>query len=333
MGGNYNMLTPKNALNIWLKNNLPNCEYKIFKLAGDASFRQYYRITYENQSQILMDSSFDKQAFQEFMKITHELTSLDLPVPQVYAVNNSESLALIEDFGDHLLLEIANQNNCDFLYKEALNILIKMQNCQLEMPNVPKFTTQQILAELNLFNEWFVNKYLQLEFSNSEKQTITKTFDILVDLLLSLPQTLSHMDYHSRNIIVLKTNKLGIIDYQDARLAPFAYDLVSLLKDCYVKWPQEFIQSLLKYYYDNTKIANTLKMSEFIRAFDICGLQRHLKVLGIFSRLHIRDNKSKYLEDIPLVFHYIINCLKSYNEFADFYEIMTKIRTYGSLGI
>ncbi len=327
------MLIQKNALSIWLKNTLPNYDYNIFKLAGDASFRQYYRITYEDQSRILMDSSFDKLAFQKFIDITNELTAWNLPAPKIYATNNSENFALLEDFGDNLLLDVVNQDNRAYLYKEALDILIKMQNFTDESKKAPAFNTALISQELNLFSDWFINKYLQLEFTNSEKQVVIKSFNLILDIMLSLPQAFSHMDYHSRNIIVLPNQKLGIIDYQDAKISPFTYDLVSLLKDCYIKLPQNFINEMLDYYYQNSHIAKELSVSEFVRAFNLCGLQRHIKVLGIFSRLHIRDNKARYLQDIPLVMHYTLDCLEQYNEFADFYEIMTAIKLNSKLSV
>lgn len=369
------MLTQKNALSLWLKNTLPNHDYNILRLAGDASMRQYYRITYEDQSRILMDSSLDKLAFQKFMNITKYLNSWELPAPKVYAYNLTEAFALLEDFGDNLLLDVVNKDNRDSLYKEALDILIKMQsvsnidNRLLSKPatesdvqgsswsrtavytsihddsiteskqqftsaiefqtwsnDVPNFTAQHIITELNLFNEWFLNKYLQIDIPNSEKKVISDSFNLLVDILLSTPQAFAHMDYHSRNIIVLQNKKLGIIDYQDAKISPFTYDLVSLLKDCYIKLPNDFINELLSYYYTNSSLAKSLTNSEFVRAFHLCGLQRHIKVLGIFSRLHIRDNKPRYLQDIPLVLHYTLECLKQYKEFANFYEIITNLK-------
>lgn len=319
------MLTEKNALSIWLKTILPSDDYNISSLAGDASLRQYYRITFADQSRILMDSHLDISAFHKFIEITTYLDSCNLPAPQIYATNATNYFALIEDFGNSLLLDVANQNNREILYKNSLDILVQMQNCANDVSHVPSFNTQQILTELNLFYDWFINKYLQLEFTGAEKQVLTKASNLLVDILLSMPQTFSHMDFHSRNIMVLKDSKIGIIDYQDAKISPFTYDLVSILKDCYVKLPKPFLNNLLDYYYSKSNIAKSLTHSEFIRAFNLCGLQRHIKVLGIFSRLHIRDNKSKYLEDLPLVLNYTLDCLKIYKEFADFYDILSKL--------
>lgn len=319
------MLTEKNALSIWLKNNLPSNVYNISSLAGDASLRQYYRITYADQSRILMDSHLDISAFHKFIEISAHLNSRNLPAPKIYATNNDYAFALIEDFGDDLFLGVVNPDNRESLYKKALDILIKMQDSTHTTTIAPNFTAEKILMELNLFNEWFIDKYLHIKLSNSQKQIITKSFNKIIDILLSMPQSFTHMDYHSRNIIVLKTGELGIIDYQDAKVGPFTYDLVSILKDCYIKLPKAFVSNLLNYYYSNSHLANSLTNTEFVRAFNLCGLQRHIKVLGIFSRLHIRDNKDRYLQDLPLVLHYTLDCLKKYEEFTDFYEIMTNI--------
>ncbi len=319
------MLTEKNALSIWLKETLPCDVYNVSSLAGDASLRQYYRITYADQSRILMDSHLDISAFHKFIEISEYLNSHNLPAPKIYATDKDYAFALIEDFGDDLFLDVINSDNRESLYKKALDILIKMQGFTNTETIAPNFTSEKILMELNLFNEWFIDKYLRLDFTKSQKKVIDNSFSQIVDILLSMPQTFSHMDYHSRNIIVLKNYNLGIIDYQDAKISPFTYDLVSILKDCYIKLPEYFVANLLNYYYENSNLARNLTNSEFIRAFNLCGLQRHIKVLGIFSRLHIRDNKDRYLQDLPLVHQYTLDCLKQYQEFSDFYEIMTNI--------
>lgn len=322
------MLTENPVLRVWLEKNLPVDVYNISRLAGDASLRQYYRITFENESRILMDSSLEKLAFEKFITITDYLGVLGLPVPKIYAANNDEALALLEDLGDKLLLDSVSSNNYDDLYKSALDILIKIENSTHPSCGVPYFTSQQILNELNLFNEWFVNKYLQVAFSNSEQQVITQAFALIVEEILTIPHSFAVMDYHSRNIMVSKNKQLNIIDYQDAKIAPFPYDLVSIIKDCYIKLPQDFVNELLSYYHSNSHLAKSLTKSKFIRAFNLCGLQRHIKVLGIFSRLHIRDKKNKYLDNLPLVLLYTLDCLKQYSEFADFYEIMQKLSTH-----
>lgn len=322
MARNYNMLIEKNALSIWLKKQLPSNVYNISSLAGDASLRQYYRITFADQSRILMDSHLEISAFHNFIKISDYLHSHNLPAPKIYATNNDYAFALIEDFGDDLFLDALTHDNRQLLYKKALDILIAIQNITHTENIVPHFNAEKILMELNLFHEWFINKYLCLELPESKKQVIAKSFKQIVDVLLSMPQTFSHMDYHSRNIILLKNGNLGVIDYQDARISPFTYDLVSILKDCYIKLPGTFVSNLLDYYYANSTLARSLTHSEFIHGFNVCGLQRHIKVLGIFSRLHIRDNKDRYLQDLPLVLHYTLECLKQYEEFANFYEIM-----------
>lgn len=316
------MLTEKNALNIWLKNILPDYDYKLTKLAGDASCRHYYRVEYPDTTRILMDSSADQAAFATFTKITQKLANVELPVPQIYASEQNQAFALLEDFGDALLLDAVNEQNADTLYHAALDLLLQIQNANLQTCDIPSFTSTCVGKELQLFEEWFVKKYLKIELTTTENAVIKNTFNFLEKELQKQPQSFAHMDYHSRNIIYLNKQKLGIIDYQDAMLAPCTYDLVSLLKDCYIQWPLEKIQEWLNYFYIKSPLNATYSKQEFIRDFDLCGLQRHLKVLGIFSRLYLRDHKANYLNDIPLVFHYILACLECYNELNDFAEVI-----------
>lgn len=316
------MLTEKNALNIWLKNTLPNCDLNLTKLAGDASFRKYYRVQFAEASQIVMDSSKDIHAFTTFQQISQELFAANLPAPQIFATDTQQAFALIEDFGDELLLDNINSQNADHLYKNTLDIILKIQSSTLNEISIPKFDQQHILKELGLLEEWFINKYLGIKLQKSEREVFNLAFNFICINLLDQPQKFTHMDYHSRNIIVQANGKLGIIDYQDARLAPYTYDLASILKDCYIQWPQENINNWLEYFYINSKVAQKYSKSEFIQTFDLCGLQRHLKVLGVFARLFIRDTKSAYLQDMPLVFNYILACLECYNDLQNFHEIL-----------
>lgn len=321
------MLTQKNALNIWLNAIFPNHDYTITKLVGDASPRQYYRIHQQNITRILMDSSAEKQSFITFLEISNKLQQQGFPVPNIYLINYQNGLALLDDFGDKLMLNIVTKQNSDLLYKEALNILAKLQYFPYQEQNLPSFNKEFILKELNIFNEWFVEKYLQLNLNKSAKQTLSNAFSFLTDAIQQQPQVFSHMDYHSRNIIIRpnKNNqsiKLGVIDYQDAKIAPFTYDLVSLLKDCYISWPESQINSWLNYFHKLIRKENYCSLSEFKKAFNLCGIQRHLKVLGIFARLYLRDKKNGYLQHIPLIFNYILSCIGSYNELQNLQEIL-----------
>lgn len=316
------MLTEKNALNIWLKNILPDCDYKITKMAGDASFRQYYRFEYKDNSRILMDSSADKAAFATFTKITQKLANAELSVPQIFASEQNQAFALLEDFGDALLLNTVNEQNADTFYHAALDLLLQIQTANLQTCDIPKFDGNYMHGELQLFEEWFIQKYLKIELTTAESSVIKSTFAFLEKELQTQPHIFAHMDFHSRNIICLNQQKLGIIDYQDAMFAPCTYDLVSLLKDCYIQWPLEKVHEWLSYFHAKSELSANFSKQEFTKAFDLCGLQRHLKVLGIFSRLYLRDNKSGYLESIPLVFHYILACLECYNELNNFAEVI-----------
>lgn len=318
------MLTEKTALNIWLKSTLPNYDLHLTELAGDASLRKYYRVKFAESSRIVMDSSKDINAFTTFRKISQELSAANLPAPKIFATDSQNAFALIEDFGDELLLNSLTEDNADFLYENTLNIILEIQNSNLNNKEMPIFNRAHILTELGLLEKWFINKYLNIQLKKSEHEILQTAFSFLCEILLDQTQTFAHMDYHSRNIIALPNQKLGIIDYQDARIAPYTYDLASILRDCYVQWPLEKVNNWLNYFYTRSTIAQKYSKSEFIQAFELCGLQRHLKVLGIFARLYIRDQKSGYLANMPLVFNYILSCLKCYNQLQDFNEIIQK---------
>ena len=181
--------------------------------------------------------------------------------------------------------------------------------------------------ELGLFTEWFLQAFLNLRPSGSEQALLDTFFEALVTDLAAQPVVFTHRDYHSRNLMMLRTEPslaLGVIDFQDAVRGPIAYDLVSLLKDCYVQWPQERIQRWVSAFYSKLDPIHAVSLSDFVRGFDLCGLQRHLKILGVFCRLKLRDNKAGYLQHLPLTFHYAMDCLERYQEFEAVRDWMSR---------
>jgi N-acetylmuramate 1-kinase len=321
------MLTEKDSLYHWLTKNIQNSEIKISKLAGDASSRRYYRVNYKDQSRILMDSSEDRDSFIAFIQTTNLFTQYKIPVPAIYNFNQNLACALIEDFGDNSLFSSVEVALNKQLYQRAIDLLIKINNLHFEETALPIFDENFIYQQLQLMEKWFVEQYLKLKFTAAEKLVFKDVYKLIVNCLKSQPRSITLMDYHSRNIMVAyKLNDLGVIDYQDARIGPYTYDLVSLLKDCYVKLPADQIDYWLNYFYKNTHLSSVINFGEFHQAFDWCGLQRHLKVLGIFSRLFLRDGKQNYLKDLPLTLSYILNCAQKYPPLANFHLIMqTKV--------
>lgn len=316
----------QNALNKWLEEILAPSQFLIKPLAGDASFRRYFRLFHDNKTRIIMDAPPDKESIEPFLLVTNLLKEFGICAPTIHNLDKEQGFAVLEDFGDTLLLNKLNSISADELYKAALSTLIRMQQTPTKGATpLPCFDQSFILHELNLFKEWFLQAYLKIKLSSAEELLLEETFDWLSKEILKQPQVFIHRDYHSRNIMLLQENapvELGIIDYQDAMCGPLTYDLVSLLKDCYIQWPREQVITWLTYYYDQAPAAKQYSLPHFIQAFDYCGLQRHLKVLGIFSRLYLRDNKPNYLRDLPLTLHYVTACLEGHEDLNAFYQFM-----------
>jgi len=319
------MHTRQNALNKWLKKTLGQTQFTLLPLAGDASFRQYFRLQYGNVTRVVMDAPPDKEAVNPFINIGNRLSTIGIHTPAIHAVDTVNGFLLLEDLGDQLFLNVLNHDNAHVLYTGAISTLLKLQQCPTSQPQLPHFDTSFMLNEISLFREWFLQAHLGLQLCSEDNKLLDSTFNWLVSQIATQPQAFIHRDYHSRNLLVVdQTNPhdLGVIDFQDAMHGPFTYDIVSLLKDCYIQWPREQTLHWLNLFYRNLSIEHHYSFTEFTRAFDLCGLQRHLKVLGVFCRLHLRDNKPAYLRDLPLTLNYVTACLESYPELQPLYHFI-----------
>lgn len=306
-------------LNQWLVEILGKTPHTLTPLAGDASFRRYFRLKYDNVTRVVMDAPPEKESIHAFISIAHELKGIGVHAPEIFAVHETLGFIILEDLGDALLLGAITKDNADAIYSKAMLTLVHMQTCQATLPAFDKTFMRQ---ELAVFEHWFLERALGIQLSEKEKNLIETSFDWLITQIASQPQVFIHRDYHSRNLLMVDNQKVAVIDFQDAMHGPFTYDLVSLLKDCYVQWPREQVLSWLDYFYHHLPDTQSYTMSSFVRAFDLCGLQRHLKVLGVFCRLHLRDNKTSYLRDLPLTFQYVSNCLEMEPELQPFYQFM-----------
>jgi len=320
------MNSRETLLHNWLKGVLLNRPYQLTPLAGDASFRRYYRLqNSELGSRIVMDAPPVKETLDPFIKIAALLRTQGLTTPAIEAIDKACGFLLLEDFGDHLLLSILNEQNADHLYSLAMDKLLLLQQCSVsKMQELPCFNRDFILSELQVFQKWFLHHYLKLELTPSEQNMIQHSLMWLANEVSQQSTVLIHRDYHSRNLMWLDSSPqdLGIIDFQDAMQGPLTYDLVSLLKDCYIQWPRDRVLNWVRYFYDRSPLAQQNDFEHFYQAFELCGLQRHLKVLGVFSRLCLRDNKDNYLKDLPLTLHYTLATLEGYSELASFYQFM-----------
>lgn len=306
-GRDYIMLTRKNALNKWLQHYFGDTDFRMHPLTGDASFRAYFRLHRGAKTWIIMDAPPEKETIDSFLIIAALLMKQGIHAPMIYTVDTANGFILLEDLGNTLLFNQLSVNTVDTLYADAIRLLLQIQTCSVA--KLPVFNHQFIQNELELFHHWFLTIHLKLELTPTEEQLLRTSFNWLGLELLKQPKIFVHRDYHSRNLMIAD-NDLAVIDFQDAMQGPFTYDLVSLLKDCYIKWPRQQVIKWVSLYYEQMPQQHDWSLVAFTKAFDLCGLQRHLKVLGIFCRLHWRDNKSRYLDDLPLVIEYVKEALE-----------------------
>jgi aminoglycoside/choline kinase family phosphotransferase len=283
--------------------------------SADASFRRYFRVSSENTGKtfIVMDAPPDKEDCRPFIHITGLLRSVNVNAPAIITMDLEKGFLLLDDLGDRQYLDYLDQQNSDRLYTDALESLVNMQRIE---DDLPPYDRQKLLDEMGLFEPWYLNRHLGIELDAAQKSTLEAVFQLLIDSALEQPRVFVHRDYHSRNLMLVDDNNPGVIDYQDAVIGPVTYDLVSLFKDCYIEWPRDTVENWLDQYLQHTAVVIPVNRSRFIRWFDLMGVQRHLKVLGIFARLNYRDGKSQYLHDLPLTLKYVVDACKQYEELS-----------------
>ena len=305
----------------WVKQHAPATLQKVQPLQGDASFRRYFRVFTQQGTFIAVDAPVDKEDSRPFIAISKAWAALNLAVPAVYAADLKSGFLLISDLGDELYWRILNPVNVAELYEQAIKDLSILQTCQT-VPSwpLPKFDAALFLEELTRFHHWYLERHLKLQLNRYEQQLLTDTFNLLIANALEQPQVCVHRDYHSRNLLKISNQRTGIIDFQDALWGPVTYDLVSLLRDCYVDWPHEQVhQWTLLFYNQAKKIHSQLTdQKQFLRWFDLMGMQRHLKAIYIFARLCERDGNKNYLEYISRALAYVFYVGSRYPEFKEF---------------
>ncbi|MBD3797833.1 MAG: phosphotransferase, partial [Campylobacterales bacterium] len=285
-----------NQIREWLES-ISWKNFTIEAASSDASFRSYYRILKDNNSYVLMDSSRQKESLLPFLDIQERLFSVGVRVPQVIEKNLDFGFLILEDFGSTHLLNILNGNNQTEYYKKAIDEIILMQKA--DTAGLPLYDKEFLIFEMNLCNEWYLDRHLDIHLDSTKLSILTSIIETIADEVLKQPQgVFVHRDFHSRNIMIDKNDKLCVIDFQDARCGSVTYDLVSLLKDCYIETDEAIRDDLVLYFRDKKGL--DVDNSTMIKWFDMMGLQRHIKVLGIFARLYHRDGKDGYLKDIPL---------------------------------
>lgn len=309
----------------WLTETCHLTDCNITPLPGDASFRRYFRIQHNNQSYIAMDASVEKASCVPFVAIARALRAEGLQAPEILASDLTQGFLLLTDFGDHLYLRELTLQNAEELYKYALDALSVLQRCRnTEGWRVPLFTADFMYQELLRFKEWFLEKYLALQLSEQTNNMLEECFNFLAQSAAKQAQVFMHRDFHSANLMVLPNNEVGILDFQDAFIGPVTYDLVSLLRDCYIAWPEEVVTKLVLYYWEKIALPN-VTAEEFLCWFDLMGMQRHMKALLTFSRKYCRDNNANYLQHVPRTLNYVLTVGQRYPECRALVNFLTEV--------
>jgi len=291
-------------------------DFELRPASEDASFRSYHRLFLQDKSFIVMDAPPPEEDCKPFVQISKTLLASGINVPVIHHMDLEQGFLVLDDFGDTLYLGELNPNSVDRLYSDAIKSLVTMQS-KTRTEDIPVYDEALLRREMGLFTEWLLAKHLQIDLSNEETTSINTVFNLLVDNAIQQPQAFVHRDFHSRNLMITKTNNPGVIDYQDAVHGPVSYDLVSLLKDCYIKWPKQEINRWVASYLQQLSESGTeIDRQRFQRWFDLMGVQRHLKASGIFARLSLRDGKHHFLDDVPRTLSYIIDLKKDYEELS-----------------
>ena len=310
----------------WVSKKL-EIDFSISTASSDASYRKYFRVKTIEDSFIVMDAPPQNESIEAFLKIRKILNTIQVNVPDIYEEDKALGFILMQDFGSDTYLDVLNDDNQQRLYSDSIESLIQMQKL-VKKGLCQSYTHKFFFDEMLLFIEWYLKKFKQIALSNKEYKQLLNCFEGISKKVLNQENFFVHRDYHSRNLMNLKLNNPGILDFQDALMGPITYDLVSLLKDAYIEWDEEIVLDHAVRYWKkakNNNLITNLEFSTFYKDFECMGIQRHLKILGIFARLSVRDNKNQYLENIPLVEKYLMDATERYRDFHQLRNFLDKV--------
>ncbi len=310
----------------WVCQTLQNPELELRPVAGDASFRRYFRVHGADPTRIAMDAPPEHEPLDPFLTANTHLRKAGVHAPEVQAENHADGFLLLEDLGDEQYLPNLNEESADSLYGDALDALLRIQT--LPRGPLPPYNAKQLRLELDRFTDWYLGRHLGWELSREDRLMIETAWQLLVNRALEQPCVVVHRDYHSRNLMVTEPNP-GIIDHQDAMWGPVTYDLVSLLRDCYIAWPDDRIRGWVEQYRQRAQkqgiLDENVDSGLFLEWFDWMGVQRHLKAVGIFARLCHRDGKSYFMLDVPRVLGYVQDVCSNYPPLQPLAELVARL--------
>jgi aminoglycoside/choline kinase family phosphotransferase len=324
-----------NLVSDWVTHEQRLSPLRIEPASSDASFRRYFRVFTATGSYIVMDAPPGREDVRPYLNITVMLETAGVHVPRVYEWDTQRGLLLLEDLGTRQYLPaLQSGGNADQLYRDALQSLADFQVKGRESAfELPPYDREVLVREMALMPEWFCARHLGMELNREQGEMLTAAFEFLVAEALVQPQVFVHRDYHSRNLMITRERNPGIIDFQDALRGPVGYDLVSLLKDCYISWPRARVEGWVRDYrlmmHKRGALSAGTNDAQMLRWFDVIGIQRHLKVLGIFCRLWYRDGKSGYLNDLPLTLQYVVDACGSFPQLAGLRDFLLEFAVPG----
>jgi len=319
--------TRRAALEDWLRDELRGASFTLTPASEDASFRRYFRATLaDGTTRIAMDAPPQKEDCRPFVRVAGMLDRAGVHAPKILAQDLEQGFLMLSDLGTRTYLNELNSTNAAALFADAIEALVRWQ-LATRPGELPAYDEALLRREMNLFPEWYVGRHLRKELSPAQKQTLEAVFAALVKSALGQPVVYVHRDYMPRNLMVSNPNP-GVLDFQDAVLGPITYDMVSLLRDAFLSWDEERVLDWTVRYWEKAKGAGLPVASdfgEFWRAFEWMGLQRHLKVLGIFARINYRDGKPKYLGDTPRFIGYATSVAKRYRDLAPLVRLLDEL--------
>jgi len=320
----------KQIIHNWIESLYPTEKFSLEPASSDASFRRYFRLfinhTGHADGLIVMDAPPESEEITVFCRLARRFLKLGINVPHILHTHKVQGFVLMTDLGSRHYLDSLNDNTVERLYGDALGALVTLQTGTFDDPTfLPPYSAQRLRQEMDLFREWYLSTHLGLEITAEENKTMDEAWQLLIESALEQPQLWVHRDFHSRNLMVTDIHNPGVLDFQDAVTGPITYDLVSLLKDCYIEWPKERIEDWALGYHDLALQSGLLEKEDeqqFLRWFHRMGIQRHLKVAGIFARLSHRDGKNLYLNDIPLTLRYLLSALQDDPDLDRLYQLV-----------
>lgn len=308
----------RRALADWLADAAGLTDARLEVASGDASFRRYFRVHAGPRSFIAMDAPPDKENSEPFVRVAGWLGAMGLRVPEVIEQDLKLGFLLLTDLGDAQYLDaLTDEARATPLYRAALAALDRMQVAGARyQAELPPYDRALLERELALFRDWLCGTHLALAWSPGDERAWADCREFLIEASFAQPRVFVHRDYHSRNLMQQPDGAAGILDFQDAVEGPLTYDLVSLLKDCYVRWPAAYVRELALEFYKlaRVRIPADIDRDSFLRAFTLTGVQRHLKAAGIFARLKHRDGKHGYMADVPRTLHYVVDAAAEVDE-------------------